>query len=33
MSLWTSVLGRNYVLDGYFKMDPRDSEMAKKALF
>ena len=26
------VLERNYVLDGYFKMDPRDPEMAKKAL-
>lgn len=26
------VLERNYVLDGYFKMDPRDPEMARKAL-
>ena len=26
------VLERNYVLDGYFKMDPRDLAMAKKAL-
>ena len=26
------VLERNYVLDGYFKMDPRDPMMAKKAL-
>ena len=26
------VLEQNHVLDGYFKMDPRDSEMAKKAL-
>lgn len=27
-----NVLERNYVLDGFFKMDPRDPEMAKKAL-
>ena len=26
------VLEQNYVLDGFFKMDPRDSMMAKKAL-
>ena len=26
------VLEQNYVLDGFFKMDPRDPEMAKKAL-
>ena len=27
-----AVLERNYVLDGYFKMDPRDSEMVETAL-
>ena len=26
------VLERNYVLDGFFKMNPKDPEMAKKAL-
>ena len=26
------VLEQNYVLDGFFKMDPQDPEMAKKAL-
>lgn len=26
------VLERNYVLDGFFKMDPLDPEMAKKTL-
>lgn len=26
------VLEQNYVLDGFFKMDPRDPMMAKKAL-
>ena len=27
-----AVLEQNYVLDGFFKMNPRDPEMAKKAL-
>lgn len=27
-----AVLEQNYVLDGFFRMDPRDSAMAKKAL-
>ena len=27
-----AVLEQNYVLDGFFKMDPQDPEMAKKAL-
>ena len=26
------ILERNYVLDGFFRMNPRDPEMAKKAL-
>jgi hypothetical protein len=27
-----SVLEQNYVLDGFFRMNPRDPEMARKAL-
>jgi hypothetical protein len=27
-----AVLERNYVLDGFFRMDPRDPEMARRAL-
>ena len=27
-----AVLEQNYVLDGFFRMDPRDSAMVKKAL-
>ena len=27
-----AVLEQNYVLDGFFKMDPKDPDMAKKAL-